>query len=137
MHDAGIAVAVVMHDDSVLVGRRNAAAAEAADLYEFPGGKVENGETVTAAALREVREETGLDVRIGAVLDTATAPSHAGPIEIAFLAAEPIDAAMPPRPPFAWVPIERLVHLPFPAANRRVLERLRGGLRWRAAHGGS
>jgi 8-oxo-dGTP diphosphatase len=40
------------------------------DDWSFPKGKVEQGETDEQAAAREVREETGFDVALGAELET-------------------------------------------------------------------
>jgi len=52
--------AAIFRDGKVLVVRR--ARNPALNLYTFPGGAVEIGETLLQAATREVREETSLDV---------------------------------------------------------------------------
>lgn len=119
-----IAVAVVVTGGGVLVGRRAADAAEAPGLHEFPGGKVEAGESAAAAAARECLEETGLAVRIGPLIEASVVPGVRGPRGIVFFWAEPIDAGARPRPPFCWQPLDRLPELPFPAANAAVLAAL-------------
>jgi ADP-ribose pyrophosphatase YjhB (NUDIX family) len=52
--------AAVIRDGRVLVVRRGRAPAR--DLYTLPGGAVETGETLAAAAIREIEEETGLAI---------------------------------------------------------------------------
>ena len=60
------AVVVVGRDDRVLMVRR--ANQPGYGLWSVPGGYVDRGEVVEAAAAREVREETGLEVAIGGLL---------------------------------------------------------------------
>ena len=55
--------AAVLRDGRVLAARRTAPAA-AAGRWEFPGGKVEPGETPAAALVREVGEELGCRVAV-------------------------------------------------------------------------
>lgn len=55
--------AVVMHQSRVLLVKR--ARAPNQHLWTLPGGKLRWGETISQAAEREVREETGLAVKAG------------------------------------------------------------------------
>lgn len=55
-----IAAAIVIHDRHVLLARRRIP--EGALIWTFPAGKVEQGESGEDAAVRETREEVGLEV---------------------------------------------------------------------------
>jgi ADP-ribose pyrophosphatase YjhB (NUDIX family) len=57
--------AAIVHDGRVLIVRR--AQPPAHGLYTLPGGGVELGETLEQAVIREVREETGLEIEPGAL----------------------------------------------------------------------
>ena len=61
--DVQAAGAVVLRRDAVLLVHR-----PRYDDWSFPKGKLDPGEHVTAAAVREVAEETGLHVRLGVPL---------------------------------------------------------------------
>jgi len=56
-----VAVALVDVDGRVLLAQRPAGKAMAG-LWEFPGGKVNDGETPETALIRELKEELGIDV---------------------------------------------------------------------------
>lgn len=49
-----------------------------AGLWSLPGGRVEPGESDPAAVVREVREETGLDVAVGRLIGTVERPGRSG-----------------------------------------------------------
>lgn len=121
---ATIAVAVVISGSRVLVGRRRGDAADAPGQDEFPGGKVEAGESLELAAARECLEESGVAVIVGPRIDLILAHSSRGPIEIHFHRAAPVDAGALPRPPFAWLPIGDLARCHFPSANASVVRQL-------------
>ena len=61
-----IALAIIEHQQHVLIGRiRVEKSGEFGGMpYVFPGGKVEKGETIEEAVVREAKEETGLNVKV-------------------------------------------------------------------------
>jgi 8-oxo-dGTP diphosphatase len=72
-----VAVALLDADERVLIARRPPGK-PLAGLWEFPGGKVGDGETPEAALCRELAEELGIDVT-GACLAPFTFASHRYP----------------------------------------------------------
>lgn len=62
-----VAAAVIKYEDKVLLMRR-APGQKLAGFWEFPGGKVENGERVSAALHRELDEELDIKAKIGKLI---------------------------------------------------------------------
>lgn len=75
-------LAVVVHEGRALLVSR--AKPPDVGLWGFPGGKVEWGETVEVAALRELAEETGVVAEAGVVLGQADAITHNAAGEVVF-----------------------------------------------------
>jgi 8-oxo-dGTP diphosphatase len=68
-HSAGpalrfVAAALIMRDGEVLIGQRRADQ-PMASLWEFPGGKIEPGESAQQALARELSEELGIRAEVG------------------------------------------------------------------------
>lgn len=64
--------AFIQKDGKFLVTKRKSTDGYMPGVWDLPGGTVEVGETVEQALVREVTEETGLVVRIGAPLSAYT-----------------------------------------------------------------
>jgi ADP-ribose pyrophosphatase YjhB (NUDIX family) len=68
-----VAVSAFIQDDEgrILMIRRTDN-----DLYSIPGGQLELGETLAEAAVREVREETGIECEVTEVIGLYSDPKH-------------------------------------------------------------
>ncbi|MCB9957020.1 MAG: (deoxy)nucleoside triphosphate pyrophosphohydrolase [Rhodospirillaceae bacterium] len=123
-----VAVALVDADGRVLLARRPPGKAMAG-LWEFPGGKVGEGETPEAALIRELREELGID----------TEESCLAPLTFASHAYDGFHLLMPlyvcrtwrgtPHPhegqELAWVRAPALRDYPMPPADKPLIPVLR------------
>lgn len=105
-----VVAAVIMDDGKVLACRRNASH-ELAGKWEFPGGKVELGETDQIALAREVEEELGVRIVVGDFIIESSMPRGLGRTEMFTYFAHLVG----PRPVkssdhdlMEWVAIEQL-----------------------------
>ena len=120
-----VAAAVVIREGRVLLTRR-AEGQHLAGMWEFPGGKLELGESPEAAVVRECREECGIEVEVTDILDVT---HHRYPEKDVLLLfyrcalrsgeVEHLEVA-----DHAWVAPSELGDYPLPPADARVVARI-------------
>ena len=123
-----VAVALVDADGRVLLAERPAGK-PMAGLWEFPGGKVRQGETPEAALIRELKEELGIDVT-ASCLAPFTFASHGYEdfhLLMPLYVCRRWKGALRPREgqTLAWVRPERLADYPMPPADKPLVAMLR------------
>ena len=120
-----VVAAIICRDGKILITRRPDSV-HLPGLWEFPGGKVEPGETLKAALMREIREELGLSV---IVFDQCLSIEHEYPrksvklhfFNCAIVAGEPRSIQVAD---FSWVTPPELTTFVFPEADREIILRL-------------
>jgi 8-oxo-dGTP diphosphatase len=125
-----VAAVIERSDRRLLIGQRRRG--DTSPLkWEFPGGKVERGETPEAALARELKEELGVTLQkcvlIGRVLHKyAETPKQ---LEILFFAAGISEAEITPRrfEKVEWVLPKELGNYDFLAANAQLVANLATG----------
>lgn len=121
-----VGIAIVLHQGRYLVGVRPPGR-PLAGFSEFPGGKCEPGEPSDVCAVRECREETGLEVvAVEHLLQHRFCYAH-GELDLGFWRCELVpETSTAPGSGFRWVSADELWTLRFPEANRPVMDLLRG-----------
>ena len=63
-----VVAAIITHNDQIFATQRGYG--EFKDGWEFPGGKMEPGETPQQALVREIREEQDTEIEVGSLVET-------------------------------------------------------------------
>lgn len=120
-----VVAAVIERGGRVLIARRHVGS-HLGGLWEFPGGKRQDGETAEAALVREIREELDAAVSVGELLDDVEWRYPEKTVRLRFfrcaLEGEPRAAE---DQEIAWVAPADLGGYEFPPADEGLVARLR------------
>lgn len=123
-----VAVGVIFRQGKVLIARRPEHVHQGG-LLEFPGGKVEEGETVQQALVREIREETGLRIAPETLEPVIEVRHDYGDKRVFLDVWQTSSAEGEPEgregQEIRWLDVRELTDLDFPVANRTIIRSLR------------
>ena len=117
--------AVLVHDGRVFAAKRGPGKSMAG-YWEFPGGKVEAGETPEDALARELREELKIDVTVGEFIVTATYEAGTAVIELSTYLCTIIEGVpvLTEHEEFRWLPVSELSDVEWAPADIPTVELL-------------
>uniref|UniRef100_A0A7V5XGP3 8-oxo-dGTP diphosphatase n=1 Tax=Thermodesulfobacterium geofontis TaxID=1295609 RepID=A0A7V5XGP3_9BACT len=98
-------------------------------LWEFPGGKVENGETLESAIKRELEEELGIKIKVRKLLGKTNYKYPEGEIELILFEIESKEEPILKEAlELRWVNFEEIEELKLCPADKKLLESLKKDL---------
>lgn len=126
MKTVHVAVAVVQNEQGEYLLSRRGAHQHQGNLWEFPGGKVEDGEDVQCALARELLEEMNVVVHASAPLTVVEHAYADKRVRLDVWEVTSFEGQVEglEGQEWRWVPRHQLEAYPFPAANLPILERL-------------
>ena len=126
-----VAAGLVFRSGKLLITQRYPDA-HLGGLWEFPGGKRECDESFEACLVRELREELGIDVTVGELIDSVAHDYGDKQVILKFFRCEWLcnEPQALECPAFAWVSRDDLGRYEFPAADARLLQKLVASPQW-------
>ena len=120
-----VTAAILIHEGRILIARRPAGD-RLAGLWEFPGGKLESGETPREGLRRELNEEFGVLTRIGSFFDQTDYHYDHMIVRLMVYQAELEEGELKPTAHDAvrWVTPEQMGEYRFAPADRPIVARL-------------
>ena len=129
-----VAAAIIVENGRVLVTRRGPDRSMAG-FWEFPGGKLEAGETPQACIVRELAEELAIEGEAGDVLAESVHAFPGGAIRLIAVAVRRLSDRLTlcEHDAFRWATVEELHALPLAPADIPIVEAIGARIGERAA----
>jgi 8-oxo-dGTP diphosphatase len=124
-----VAAALIIRNGEVLIGQRRPDQ-PMASLWEFPGGKIEPGESAQQALERELAEELGIEAKIGPQITRIRHNyRHGGAVDLQFFVVREFSGEIVNQiyQQVQWVKLEDLPSYEFLAADRGLIKDLAAG----------
>jgi 8-oxo-dGTP diphosphatase len=120
-----VVAGLMIEEGNVLVSQRKEDSPHGG-LWEFPGGKVMEGEEPREALRRELREELDIEVEVGRIFDAVFEPHPEGPLLLLAFRCGKVKGHLKPLgcADLRWVPLKDLEGLAMPPADEPIRKRL-------------
>lgn len=120
-----VVAAIIKEKDQLLIAQRHSKD-PLAGKWEFPGGKLESGETPEECLVREIREELRVEVEIGSFYDDNVYGFKDQAIHLLFYWAEITNGEVTPvvHDDVKWITIKELARFDFAPADIPIVKRL-------------
>lgn len=122
-----VAAGIIIHNGKVLIAQRKHGKS-LEYFWEFPGGKLEEGETLAQCLQRELMEELNLPIKVGEFFMTSSYDYDFGTIVLNAYFATCVQEDLsfhPDHEQARWVALEDMDNYEFPPADRPILEALK------------
>lgn len=119
-----IGVAVIINEENYILIDKRLPTGLMANLWEFPGGKIEEGETTEDCIKREVKEELGIDIAIKKHLIDINHSYTEFSVTLSVYLAQIITGNPQPLEcaEIRWVKVDELSNFQFPSANQSIID---------------
>ena len=122
-----IGVAVIWNDSKQILIDRRKASGLMGGMWEFPGGKLEAGETIEECIIREIKEELGIEIEVKEHL--ITIEYNYSEFLLTLNVYHAIHLSGEPQTfesqEIRWVTVDELDRYQFPAANIQIINALK------------
>ena len=122
-----VTAAIIESENKFLIAQRKAKDNLFGGLWEFPGGKIEDGETPEECMARELKEELEIEVEVGTLITSTKHRYPNGIFELLVYKVEHISGnfILNDHDEVKWITIDEISKFDFPPANTPIINYLK------------